>query len=234
MVTFRFSVFYLLALFSTLLIEHYIQMKKQTLISAISAVAVLTLLLVLFLQLGGMTNEELSENGLYVYDVPRSLNEFSLVDHNSNSINSKILQNKWTLIFFGYTYCPDICPLTMSTLNQFSSLLKAEENYVDDTQIIMVSVDPRRDTVEKLKGYVEFFNDDYLGLTGEHIEIFKFASQLNIAFTYEVGKDENYLVSHNGEIVLINPNGDSHGFFKTPLDPTKMAINYEAVRAAWE
>lgn len=181
-----------------------------------------------------MTNAQLSENGLFVYDVPRGLNEFSLLDHNSNAASLELLQDKWTLIFFGYTYCPDICPLTMATLNQFSGLLQAEGDYAEDTQVIMVSVDPQRDTVEKLSDYVGFFNDEYLGLTGEFIEIFKFASQLNIAFAYAPGEEENYLVSHSAEIVLINPNGQLHGFFKIPHDPVKMAQNFAAVRAAWE
>ncbi|MDG2090193.1 MAG: SCO family protein [Gammaproteobacteria bacterium] len=209
-------------------------MKKQIVITAISSVAILMLLLVLILRPSEMTNEELSENGLYIHDVPRPLNEFSLIDQNNNSINSGLLQNQWTLIFFGYTYCPDICPLTMSILNQFSGILNEEGSYADDTQIIMVSVDPRRDTPEKLEEYVGFFNDDYLGLSGEYIEIFKFASQLNIAFAYAPGEDEDYLVSHSGEIVLINPNGEFHGFFKVPHDPESMAFNYQAVRSTWD
>ncbi len=181
-----------------------------------------------------MTNEELSANGLYVYDEPRSINEFTLIDHNGNTINSALLQDKWTLIFFGYTYCPDICPLTMATLNQFSGLLETSGEYAEDTQVLMVSVDPQRDSVEKLRDYVGYFNDDYLGLTGEYIEIFKFASQLNIAFAYTPGADDEYLVSHSGEIALINPNGLFHGFFKLPHNPELMATNYAVVRASWE
>jgi protein SCO1/2 len=181
-----------------------------------------------------MTNEELSANGLYVYDEPRSINEFTLIDHNGNTINSALLQDKWTLIFFGYTYCPDICPLTMATLNQFSGLLETSGEYAVDTQVLMVSVDPQRDSVEKLRDYVGYFNDDYLGLTGEYVEIFKFASQLNIAFAYTPGDDDEYLVSHSGEIALINPNGLFHGFFKLPHNPELMATNYAVVRASWE
>ena len=181
-----------------------------------------------------MTNEQLSTNGLFVFDEPRGINDFSLLDQNSNAVDLGLLQDQWTLIFFGYTYCPDICPLTMATLNQFSGLLEAEGEYAEDTQVIMVSVDPRRDTVEKLRDYVGYFNDDYLGLTGEYIDIFTFSSQLNIAFAYSPGEGEDYLVSHSGEIALINPNGDFHGFFKVPHNPELMAENFSVVRAAWE
>ncbi|MGA1740785.1 MAG: SCO family protein [Pseudohongiellaceae bacterium] len=213
-------------------------MNRQVANTVISCVAFVALVLGLtlnrILSPAVMTNEQLSENGLFVYDAPRRINDFSLIDHNDNPVNLELLRGKWTLIFFGYTYCPDICPLTMATLNQFSGLLESEGDYAEDTQVIMVSVDPQRDTVEKLSDYVGFFNDDYLGLTGEYIDIFNLASQLNIAFAYVPGVGENYLVSHSGEIALINPNGHFHGFFKVPHEPEKMAENYAVVRAAWD
>jgi len=216
-------------------------MNKNITKALIAGIVFIVLLLGLSLNLillpAGMTNEELSANGLYVYDEPRSINEFSLIDHNGNSVDSALLLDKWTLIFFGYTYCPDICPLTMATLNQFSGLLEANGaygEYAEDTQVLMVSVDPQRDSIEKLRDYVGFFNDGYLGLTGEYIEIFKFASQLNIAFAYTPGEDDEYLVSHSGIIALINPNGLFHGFFKVPHNPELMATNYAVVRSSWK
>lgn len=212
-------------------------MNKQASKTVISCVAFIALVLGLTLNRiltpVALTNEQLSENGLFVYDVPRRISEFSLVDHNNNVVDSALLKDKWSLIFFGYTYCPDICPLTMATLNQFSGVLEAEGDYAEDTQVIMVSVDPQRDTLEKLRDYVGYFNDDYLGLSGEYIDIFNFASQLNIAFAYVPGAGEDYLVSHSGEIALINPNGHFHGFFKVPHDPIKMAENFEIVQTAW-
>ncbi len=211
-------------------------MNKQVSKTVISCVAFIALVLGLTLNRiltpVVLTNEQLSENGLFVYDVPRRISDFSLLDQNGSRVNLDLLKDKWSLIFFGYTYCPDICPLTMATLNQFSEL-SADEGAVDAPQVIMVSVDPERDTLEKLRDYVGYFNDDYLGLTGEHIDIFNFASQLNIAFAYVPG-GEDYLVTHSGEIALINPNGHFHGFFKVPHDPVKMAENFEIVRSAWD
>jgi protein SCO1/2 len=211
-------------------------MNKQVSKTVISCVAFIALVLGLTLNRiltpVVLTNEQLSENGLFVYDVPRRISDFSLLDQNGDRVNLGLLNDKWSLIFFGYTYCPDICPLTMATLNQFSEL-SADEGAVVAPQVIMVSVDPERDTLEKLRDYVGYFNDDYLGLTGEYIDIFNFASQLNIAFAYVPG-GEDYLVTHSGEIALINPNGHLHGFFKVPHDPVKMAENFEIVRSAWD
>ncbi|MDC0598890.1 SCO family protein [Gammaproteobacteria bacterium] len=179
-----------------------------------------------------MSNEQLSENGLFVYDVPRRFREFSLIDHNENAFTSDFFQDNWTLVFFGYTYCPDVCPITLATISQFSGLLE-DTDYADDTQVAMISVDPQRDTPEILANYMNYFNEDYVGATGEYIDIFNLASQLNIAFAYQPAENDNYLVSHSGEIILINPNGHFHGFFKVPHDPNKMLVNYTSVRETW-
>lgn len=145
------------------------------------------------------------------------------------------MQGHWTLVFFGYTSCPDICPLTMATLGQFSQRLAEETDYGDDTKVVMVSVDTERDTVEQLANYVTFFNSDYTGVTGEYIQIFNFARQLNVAFNYlPAGNEGEYDVSHSGEIALINPNGHFHGFFKHPPEPEQMVLTYSSVRKAFD
>ena len=106
-----------------------------------------------------MTNEQLSENGLFVYDVPRSIQDFSLQDHNGQPFTKASLTGKWSLIFFGYTYCPDICPLTLASIRQFEGLLQ-ETEAADAVQVVMVTVDPERDTPEKLGAYVKYFGED--------------------------------------------------------------------------
>ena len=179
-----------------------------------------------------MTNAQLTENGLFVYDVPRRFADFNLIDQNQAAFTQESFKDKWTLVFFGYTYCPDVCPTTLATINQFSSLLE-DTDYATDTQVVMVSVDPQRDTPEMLGNYMGFFGEDYIGATGEYLSIFNLAKQLNIAFAYEPAEDGDYLVSHSGEIALINPNGHFHGFFKIPHDPNKMAVNYTSVRKSW-
>src|SRR5688572_23295399 len=74
-----------------------------------------------------MTNEQLSANGMFVYDVPRSIQDFALQDHSGQPFTKTSLAGKWTLVFFGYTYCPDICPLTLATIRQFEGLLQETE-----------------------------------------------------------------------------------------------------------
>jgi protein SCO1 len=180
-----------------------------------------------------LSNEQLAENGLFVYEVPRNVQDFSLHDHKGEPFTKSNLAGKWSLLFFGYTYCPDICPITLATIRQFEGLLK-EAGVEDPLQVVLVSVDPQRDTPEKLGAYVSYFSEDYLGVTGEYIDIFNLARQLNIAFGYQPAENGNYLVSHSGEIALINPNGDFQGFFKIPHNPEKMAANFQSVISTWQ
>lgn len=208
-------------------------MNKRVFNTVIGLVAVMALLVGLsvhrILSPPAMTPEQLSENGFFLYEVPRRFQDFALVDHRDEAFSREDLEGKWSLIFFGFTYCPDICPTTMATLAQFDRLL-GDTDYAEDTQVIMVSVDPRRDTPENLEQYINFFNEDFIGLTGEYLEIFNFARQLNVAFQYLPTPNGDYTVSHSGEIILLNPMGHFHGFFKQPHQPDRMLQNYRSVR----
>ena len=179
-----------------------------------------------------MTVSEMKINGTYLLGTPRALPEFQLVDHHGKPFNRESLKGGWTMIFFGFTFCPDICPTTMAFLDQFMEQVEGTE--VADTRVLMVSVDPARDTVEQLATYVPYFNPDFLGVTGEFLELHRFATALNTPFRKVPGQDENYLVDHSANVVLINPRGDYHGFFKAPLDMAKMKTTYRSIRVLWD
>jgi protein SCO1/2 len=181
-----------------------------------------------------LSNAQLAENGLFVYDLPRAVSAFALTDHEGMPFTQERLRGKWSLLFFGYTFCPDICPITLATIRQFDQLLQeAEPEAAAQLQVAMISVDPQRDTAEKLDAYMGYFDADYIGVTGQYIDIFNLGRQLNVAFGYTPGENGEYLVNHSGEIVLINPDGEFHGFFKVPHDPEKMLRNFRSVLATW-
>lgn len=175
---------------------------------------------------------EMKINGLYLLDTPRDLGAFELLDHHGQPFTPASLEGQWSLLFFGFTHCPDVCPTTMSFLNQFSQQLEGTE--AQDTQVIMVSVDPARDTVAQLAGYVPFFNPDFVGVTGEFLDVHRFATALNTPFRKVPGQGDDYQVDHSANVVLINPRGDYHGFFKAPLDLAKMKVTYRSARVLWE
>ncbi len=181
-----------------------------------------------------MTNSELKINGAFMFETPRALPEFELVDHRGQAFTAASFEGQWTLVFFGFTYCPDICPTTMAFLARFMGELEGLPE-AEDTRVIMVSVDPARDTPERLAEYVPYFDPSFTGVTGEFLDVHRFATALNAPFR----KDEpdeagNYLVEHGANVALINPRGDYHGFFKAPLDLAKMKVTYRSVRVVWD
>lgn len=150
---------------------------------------------------------------------PKQLNSFSLIDHHHKAFTLDHLKNKNTLIFFGYTSCPDICPTTLSTLDQIVSQLKSKnENF--NFNVIFVSVDPDRDSTEKLAAYMNYFNKEFIAVTGPKNEIDKFSKQFGAGYFIEdKNSDGNYLVSHTSSIFLIKPDLDLVASFSPPHDP---------------
>jgi protein SCO1 len=179
-----------------------------------------------------LTVSEMQVNGLYLHKIPRNFGDISFVDHHGQVFDNDRLLGKWTLVFFGFTYCPDICPTTMGFLNELMGQLEGTE--AEDTEVVMVTVDPARDTVEQLASYVPYFNPDFTGVTGDFLDIHRFATALNTPFRKVPGEGENYQVDHSANVALINPRGDYHGFFKAPLDMAKMKLTYRSARAMWD
>ncbi|NVK22870.1 MAG: SCO family protein [Kangiellaceae bacterium] len=141
------------------------------------------------------------------FEQPRSLDAFSAQDHKSNPFNEKNFLGKWSLVFFGFTTCPDVCPTAMSNLNQV--LKKVDTEFLVDTQVVMVSVDPERDTLERLAKYVPAFNKDFIGIRGSIEETRKLTQSIGVSFFKVPGHDDpnNYLVEHTARWFIIDPLG---------------------------
>jgi len=178
-----------------------------------------------------ITDTELRANGAIKLERPRILDEFELIADTGSSFNTSDLAGRWTLVFFGFTHCPDVCPTTLATLNNFYQTL--DDDTRKDTDVLLVSVDPQRDKPEQLHDYVRYFNPDFYGVTGEFLNLKRFANQLNVPFNKVPLEDGNYTVDHGSQVVLINPRGHYHGFFKAPLDPAKMKLTYRSMRATF-
>jgi protein SCO1/2 len=175
-----------------------------------------------------MSDGALRANNAFLFERVREIGDFSLLDDNGKAFTPAQLQGKWSLMFFGFTYCPDICPTTMAQLNQFYKKLKPE--YAEDTQIIMVSVDPARDSPAKLHDYVRYFNPGFRGVTGDFMVLHQLATDLNIPFAKVPGGGDNYQVEHSGNVAIINPKGHYIGFFKAPHELDKLVQNYQSIR----
>ena len=157
------------------------------------------------------TKVPLPEHALY-YQQPRVIEPFSFTDHQGNAFTNSQLKDKWSLVFFGYTSCPDVCPTTMQELNFVYQDLKTE---APNTQVLLVSVDPNRDSQGILAEYIDYFHEEFIALRGGHEQLFPFSR--NVGLMYAMTDDtagENYLVDHSASIVLINPNGQVSAIFK--------------------
>lgn len=150
------------------------------------------------------------------YQQPRSVDKVVLTDHLGQTFENKDFNGKWSLIFFGYTSCPDVCPTTLQELNFIYDDLK---DISENTQVLLVSVDPQRDTQDKLAKYIGYFNPEFKALRANHSVLFPFARNLGLMYGItgtgdEEEDDEHYLVDHSASLVLINPNGDISAIFK--------------------
>lgn len=145
---------------------------------------------------------------------PIKLDEFMLTADDDSVFSNQSLKDKWSLLFFGYTHCPDVCPLT---LHQLAQANKELANKLDSTpDIIMVSVDPDRDTSEILQKYVRSFGENVSGVTGKNEELDKLTSQLGIFYNANKHEGENYSVNHSAAVILINKNAEFHAVFSAP------------------
>ena len=169
-----------------------------------------------------LSDAEMREYGAMMLSTPRRFSDFSLVDHRGDEFTRARLTDKWTLVFFGFTHCPDICPTTLATLNKVISPMDQAEK--DAIQVILLSVDPERDTPEKLAAYVPYFNKDFIGVTGNPFQILSLATQLNTVFSKVPLKGDDYTMDHSGNIVVINPKGDYHGFFRPPFEEGSVRV----------
>lgn len=133
--------------------------------------------------------DDLRDIGVTVFADIRPLQEFELVDENFGSFTNDNLNDQWTLLFFGFTSCPDICPITMAELKKFYEQM--DPNLKDDLNIVMVSVDPERDDPETIGNYVNGFNEDFLGVTGDLDSIAGVASQFFVGYSEPVYPSEN-------------------------------------------
>ena len=140
---------------------------------------------------------------------PRTLQAFTLVDQDGDTFDLQNLRGRWTLLFFGFTFCPDICP---SSLNVF------------------VSVDPGRDTPERVGEYVRFFDPGFTGVTGSEDALESLTAQLGvIAFRTEPDADGNYLVDHTAAVLLLDPQARLVGLFRTPHEASDIAARVRGI-----
>lgn len=159
----------------------------------------------------GRENHELSsiqdqlQNSLLFPDDFKSVPEFSLLQGTNEPLTQADLKGKWSVIFFGFTNCPDVCPVTLAEMN--SAVTQLAEDSVQAPQVIFITVDPVRDTVEKMAEYVAYFNEEFIGGSGELTDITVLTRKLGIVASYTASDkgDNTYSVDHTASMLVIDP-----------------------------
>jgi len=173
------------------------------------------------------------EIGGYVLPTPKPLGTFELVDDRGTKVTAHDLAGGWSFLYFGYTYCPDVCPLTLVELADVKKKL-AERTPRASVSVYFVSVDPQRDTPERLHDYVNYFDPDFHGLTGDVAAITALANAVGAVFFVPPGQDEKaYLVSHSSSIALLDPAGDLRAVFTAPHDAEQVAADFTKIYARY-
>jgi protein SCO1/2 len=169
--------------------------------------------------------------GGFVFPEPRTLPAVELVDENGEPFTPLQFAGQWSFVYFGYTYCPDVCPLALIELAALKERLATQQPQTP-AAYYLVSVDPKRDTPERLRDYVRYFDPSFHGLTGSIDAISALATAAEALFFVppEQGP-EGYLVSHSNNVVLVNPRGELEAIFTPPHSPEQLAADFAAIAA---
>lgn len=154
---------------------------------------------------------------------------FQLVNQEGQAVDQSMLNGKWSLVFFGFTYCPDFCPTTLTTLEATRKLIGPA---ADDLQIVFVSIDPERDTPQALKDYLSFedFPPGVVGLTGTPEQVAS-AARAYRAYYEKVGEGEGYTMNHSLTVYLMGPDGQFRSALAHDLGPERSAQLIQRVMA---
>ena len=162
---------------------------------------------------------------------PKPLTAFALTDHKNRVFDLSSLKGKWSFLFFGFTHCPDVCPMTLAVLARARDSIAKHTAGAEDIQFVFISVDPNRDTVSKLGQYVDYFDTTFLGVTGDNAQIGSLAGQLGAAYQVEIKPGlENYPVYHSAAVFLLDPRARYHAVFTPPHDAEAISKRFKVVR----
>ncbi len=212
--------------------------RKKIIFCLVLLVAVLS---VLFIYLGMFNKQpityipkEVKINGVFL-GKSKTIQDFQLTDHKGQRFSKNNLMGHWTMMFFGFTNCGFVCPTTMTELNKMYHTLKSELPKDKLPQIVLVTVDPERDSMSKMNDYINAFNADFIGARAEPKETEAFERQLHImAVKIEADNKtkDQYMVNHSAEILLFNPKGEVQAYLSFPHKSDQLIKDYKAIVAA--
>jgi len=156
-------------------------------------------------------------------DPPRDVAAFELTDQHGRPFTAADLRGRWTVLFVGFTHCPDICPTTLGLLASVDNRLPEARRPL---QFVFVSADPERDTPARLRDYVGLFNADWTALTGPFDQLDRLLDSLQLAYVKVPVGNGDYTIDHSTALVLIDPQARMAGFYPAPHEPAELLADW--------
>ena len=157
----------------------------------------------------------------------RKISVPALTKDDGSTFTQDDLAGHWSLLFFGYTHCPDVCPVTMGVAAQAKKI--AQANNQDFPDVFFISVDPDRDKVEMLAEYVQYFDKDFIGVTGDESLIKALTLQMSVVYMKMPSSDTDYVVDHSSALLLLNPEGRLVAFMNPPHEPKTILKDFQII-----
>lgn len=178
--------------------------------------------------------QKIKVDGIYL-TTTHDIKPFTLQATNGQAFTQDDLKGHWTFVFFGFTNCGMVCPTSLAALNDMYKMLGKELPAEQLPQIVMISVDPDRDTIERMKDYLASFNPHFLGARADIKETVALENQLHIAaakITADGQGTQQYTINHTAEILVFNPKGQVQAYLSYPHVAKQMAEDYQQMMKA--
>lgn len=209
--------------------------KTRSLILLIVAVAIVALLLGLWVHRNtqGADQTKISTTMATVLNPARTIESFQLTSDTGKPFSKQNLLGHWSLLFFGFTHCPDLCPTTLSLLNK-AYLTMQQQQLQPMPQVVFISVDPERDAAPGvIKQYLSSFNSQFIGATGKQSVLNQLTQSFSVVTMKVMNKDSehgaHYTIDHSGVILLVDPKAELYAIFSTPHNPAIIAKDVEHI-----
>ncbi len=201
-------------------------MRTRLLLSA--TVVLLGFSIAMYVTLGKHNGRTAPDIAGLLWPDPPVLGPFTLLDVDGKPFTKQEFLGHWTLVFFGFTNCPDICPTTLSTLNQVYEQMRGNADLFSRLQVLFVSVDPERDSSDILRSYIHYFNNAFIGATADKENLQRLTRQFGVLFLkVEIPGETSYSMDHSGSILLVDPNARFVGLFSLPHVASDIADRLE-------
>lgn len=165
-----------------------------------------------------------------MWPVARPVADFELHDQHGQRFNADNLRGHWSLLYFGYLQCPDVCPTTLQSLHGLSALIARSDTEAVLPQVVFISVDPEHDTAQRLASYLSYFDERFIGLSGDAAQLALLAQSLGVM--YAEYRDPNGVRSmdHTTSVLIVDPQARAVAALPAPHQPVMMLQQWQQLR----